>query len=72
MTPQIGICIAAPLLIFLALYFFKPSFVQRSDGGKSQRIPKKYSSIHYSLPLWYGLRYGDITGSLVRVCKFRL
>lgn len=41
MTPQIAICIAAPVLLFLALYFLRPSFVMRSDGGKPQRNTKK-------------------------------
>ena len=41
MSPQVIICLVAPILIFLALYFLKPSFVQRSDGGKAQRNTKK-------------------------------
>ena len=64
--------VAVPIVVVLLLYFFKPSFVQKKEGGKLARDKSKIFmwTVGITLVLWgamYGITYAGYGGSSV-VC----
>ena len=58
MPTMVIVAIVSPLIIFLSLFFFSPSFVQRKDNTKYTRNNKKvfFYTLGFSLAIW-GLIY---------------